>query len=104
MAQYDVLLYIANWPQKRAYPWKTLLAARSIENQCYTIGVNRTGKDGNGLAYSGDSAVYDFKGEMITEPSEKEKTIIAKLSHSSLVEFRESFPAGMDADSFSILM
>jgi omega-amidase len=59
---YDLALYVANWPSARAYPWKTMLRARAIENLCYVVGVNRVGTDGNGLHYSGDSAVIDFLG------------------------------------------
>ena len=59
---YDVMLYVANWPEKRALHWKTLLAARAIENQCFVVGVNRVGKDGKALDYSGDSAVIDPLG------------------------------------------
>ena len=61
---YDLALYVANWPAVRRYPWRTLLAARAIENLCYVAGVNRVGTDANELEYSGDSMLLDFKGEV----------------------------------------
>ena len=61
--QYDAAIYIANWPARRAAHWKLLLPARAVENQCYAIGVNRVGKDGNGIAHSGDSTIVDPTGE-----------------------------------------
>jgi omega-amidase len=64
-AEYDVLLYVANWPKKRSHAWKTLLTARAIENQCYVIGVNRVGTDGNHNVYNGDSMVVDALGEIL---------------------------------------
>ena len=65
-ADYDLALYVANWPSARAYPWKTLLRAHAIENLCFVVGVNRVGSDGNGLHYSGDSAVIDFLGHPVS--------------------------------------
>jgi omega-amidase len=100
---YDVLLYVANWPEVRRKPWSTLLQARAIENLSYCVGVNRVGEDGNGIQYSGDSAVYDFKGDALStlEPN-KEAVETIRLSKSALTNFREKFPAGLDADSFLI--
>lgn len=89
--KYDLLIYVANWPSVRAEVWKTLLKARAIENVAYVIGVNRIGEDGNGHAYSGDSAVVNFRGEHTTE-----------LSLDELNAFREKFPALNDADSFQL--
>ncbi|MCC6837611.1 MAG: amidohydrolase, partial [Bacteroidia bacterium] len=65
--RYDLLIYVANWPERRNHPWKTLLLARSIENQCYVAGVNRVGNDGNEIYHSGDSAVINFKGEILSK-------------------------------------
>jgi predicted amidohydrolase len=62
--EYDVLIYVANWPERRIHAWRTLLQARAIENQCYVIGVNRTGDDGNNIHYSGESMVVDPMGEV----------------------------------------
>lgn len=100
---YDVLIYIANWPESRREAWKTLLAARAIENQAYVIGVNRIGTDGMGLNYSGDSMVIDPKGEIIsqTEPYQESVETI-ELCLNELDGFREKFPVAQDADEFSI--
>jgi len=100
--EYDLLLYVANWPEVRSYAWKTLLRARAIENIAYVVGVNRVGKDGNGHSYSGDSVVLDAKGGVIQEISGEEGIITVTLSKKELLEFRERFPANLDADSFSI--
>ncbi|OFY82333.1 MAG: amidohydrolase [Bacteroidetes bacterium RIFCSPLOWO2_12_FULL_35_15] len=101
---YDLLIYVANWPARRSFPWKTLLLARAIENQCYVIGENRVGTDGNGIDYSGDSVVIDFKGEILSKtPPHEEFTETISLSYSGLEEFRKQFPVLDDADSFEIL-
>ena len=98
---YDLLLFVANWPGVRAHAWKTLLGARAIENLCYVAGVNRTGRDGNDLEYSGDSAVIDFLGQPVAE-GEGEFVATTALSLSALQAFRERFPAMRDADRFSL--
>jgi omega-amidase len=95
---YDVAVYIANWPQKRSYHWKTLLPARAIENQCYVIGLNRVGEDGNGYYHSGDSSVIDPAGNIIFREQDDELVYTASLSYQVLEEYRKSFPAWMDAD------
>jgi len=96
--QYDLAVFIANWPEKRSSHWKSLLQARSIENQCYVIGVNRVGTDGNGLFYSGDSSIIDPLGKIIFQKHDTECTYTTDLSYHTLKEFRETFPAWMDAD------
>lgn len=102
-AEYDVLLYVANWPEKRRLPWNKLLPARGIENLSYVIGVNRVGEDGNGIPYSGDSAAYDYTGFRLTDiiPS-KEMCETISLDRDKLLEFRKHFPAYQDADEFMI--
>lgn len=101
---YDVLIYVANWPEVRSYPWKQLLVARAIENQCYVIGLNRVGTDGNGYNYSGDSAVINPRGEIIsTMQANQEKTETLTLDKNYLDEFRKLFPVGLDADDFNLL-
>jgi predicted amidohydrolase len=96
---FDALIYIANWPEKRSYPWKTLLLARAIENQCYVIGLNRIGNDGSDINHSGDSAVINAKGEMISKIITNEEAVeIVTLDRESLIEFRKSFPVLNDAD------
>ncbi|MFZ3044737.1 MAG: amidohydrolase [Desulfatirhabdiaceae bacterium] len=97
---YDVAIFIANWPQKRAHHWNSLLVARAIENQCYVIGVNRVGRDGNGLRFSGDSAAINPTGDHLFQRSDVPGLHTLSLHHSSLLEYRNSFPAWKDADSF----
>ena len=100
---YDLLLYVANWPAARAYPWKTLLRARAIENLCFVAGLNRVGIDGNGIAYSGDSAVIDFLGHPLSEATDEEVVTTTTLPASQLLAHRERFPAMLDGDAFSLL-
>ncbi|TAN07500.1 MAG: amidohydrolase [Rhodanobacteraceae bacterium] len=97
---YDLALFVANWPSARAYAWRTLLRARAIENLSYCVGVNRVGVDGNQLPYSGDSAVLDYLGQPLVALGTQEQTATASLSHTALTAFREKFPAWMDADAF----
>ena len=99
---YDILLYVANWPAPRRYAWSTLLRARAIENLCYCIGVNRVGTDGNHIAYAGDSAVLDFLGQPLLELGAQEQSVTVTLDPASLSAHRERFPAWMDADGFTI--
>ncbi len=99
---FDLQIYVANWPSARAYPWKTLLRARAIENLCYVVGVNRVGTDGNGLHYSGDSAVIDFLGHPVSECTDQEVVVTTTLQAAELAAHRERFPAMLDADAFSI--
>jgi predicted amidohydrolase len=99
---YDLALYVANWPAARAYPWKTLLRARAIENLCYVVGVNRVGTDGNGLDYSGDSAVIDFLGHAVSECTDQEVVATTTLQAAELQAHRARFPAMLDGDRFSL--
>jgi predicted amidohydrolase len=102
-ADYDLLLYVANWPERRSKVWKTLLMARAMENNSYVVGVNRVGNDGDNVMHAGESAIIDFKGEHLkTAIIAREEIISDKLSYQLLTEFRKSFPAGMDADNFSL--
>ncbi len=99
----DLIIYVANWPESRSEAWKILLKARAIENQCYVIGVNRIGIDGNGMKYSGDSQIIDPKGNIIASAKENEESYVsADLSISNLSEFRKKFPVAADADNFTI--
>ena len=97
---YDLLLYVANWPEKRAVAWRTLLAARAIENLSYCVGVNRTGQDQMGIYYDGGSAVCSAQGETFYLPQNPEIIHTQTLSYQKLQEFRERFPADLDADAF----
>jgi len=97
--EYDVLLYIANWPEKRAYVWKNLIQARAIENQTYCLGVNRVGTDGKSITYSGDSMVVDPWGKITHQATpHSEEIIVQQLKKSVLDEIEISFPAFLDAD------
>ncbi|MEI8004839.1 MAG: amidohydrolase [Bacteroidota bacterium] len=101
--EYDLLVYIANWPVVRSAVWKTLLAARAMENQVYCIGVNRVGEDGNGITHSGDSMAVDGKGNILSSVSPGNEGVnIVSLSGTDLELFRESFTLGMDWDRFNI--
>lgn len=99
---YDLLLYVANWPNARRYAWRTLLRARAIENLAFCAGLNRVGRDGNGLDYSGDSALLDFLGAPLAELGAQEQTITVTLDPAALASHRERFPAWMDADAFTL--
>lgn len=100
---YDAILYVANWPEVRRYPWSQLLIARAIENQCYVAGLNRVGMDGKGNHYSGDSVVIDPRGQVIDacDPGQECVRTIS-LSMEELVTFREKFPVAKDADDFEL--
>lgn len=100
---YDALIYVANWPAVRKAPWMKLLLARAIENQVYTVGVNRIGIDGNGMEYSGNSSFIDPRGEYLQAFEEgKEEVRVQTFSFSELEDFRKKFPAIDDADDFEI--
>jgi len=99
---YDLLLYVANWPAARAQAWKTLLPARAIENLCYVAGLNRVGIDGNGLSYSGDSAVLDFLGTPLLAMQDGEGAATTTLDAQALLGHRQRFPAMLDADPYQL--
>tara|TARA_R110001632_G_scaffold8386_12_gene33179 strand:- start:4004 stop:4783 length:780 start_codon:yes stop_codon:yes gene_type:complete len=100
---YDVLLYMANWPKPRIFAWDTLLKARAIENMSYCIGVNRVGEDANGYQYSGHTASYDFLGEEISTTIEgKEDILVCIISKSEQEETRKKLNFLNDRDSFEI--
>jgi len=103
VAEFDVLIYVANWPERRVHAWKTLLVARAIENQCYVVGVNRTGNDGNGIYHSGNSMVIDAMGEVLVEKEHEEAIHTITLSKEKLDEIRRKLPFLKDADDFSLL-
>ncbi|MBT8080097.1 MAG: amidohydrolase [Gammaproteobacteria bacterium] len=99
---YDLLIYVANWPSRRHHAWTTLLMARAIENQCYVVGVNRTGTDGNDLPYSGGSAIIDYLGHEIVTLQDRIACASADIDLAGLARFRERFPFHVDADSFEL--
>ena len=101
--EYDLLIYVANWPIPRRLVWDTLLRARALENQCYVCGVNRVGIDGYQLTYNGGSRVYSAFGEEIGSfPDEKEGIATVSLNLNTLNQFREKFPVWKDADEFHL--
>lgn len=100
---YDVLIYVANWPERRSLAWKTLLQARAIENQSYVIGVNRVGKDGNDIIYSGDSSVFGPLGETIWQQHLEAAVHTVTLDREKLLDTRSHYPFLNDADKFMIL-
>ncbi len=99
---YDVIIYMANWPSSRHHVWKNLLVARAIENQSYCFGINRIGTDGTGLNYLGDSALVSPKG-FANFMGEKESVKTFEISYSDLHDFRKSFPLLDDRDEFQII-
>ena len=100
--EYDILVYLANWPQSRTEVWNTLLKSRAIENQAYVVGVNRVGVDGNSITYLGNSQLIDAKGKYLTPTTENEDIFSAEFSFAELMRFRTDFPVLADADSFLI--
>lgn len=97
----DLLFYLASWPATRSSAWNRLLPARAIENICYVAAVNRTGVDQNGYQYQGDSQVLDFMGEPLLHVADQQGVFYATLSARPLVEFKQRFPAYLDADQFA---
>lgn len=101
--EYDLLIYVANWPVPRHRVWDILLQARALENISYVCGVNRIGTDGNQMLYNGGSVIYSPKGDLLVGvPDHEEGTATATLDLSVLREFRQKFPAWKDAECFQI--
>ncbi|MCQ2374388.1 MAG: amidohydrolase [Salinivirgaceae bacterium] len=101
-SDYDLLICVANWPETRINAFKILMQARAIENQCYSIGVNRINTDGNGLKYNGQSMVVDYKGDVLCECGTNFCIKTTTLSYGELQVYRSQFPVGTDADDFEI--
>lgn len=101
--EYDVLVYVANWPERRSHAWKTLLQARAIENQCYVAGVNRVGHDGNTIYHSGDSMVVDPMGDVLYNKKDEEDIFTITLDRDHLEAVRKKLPFLRDADDFLIM-
>lgn len=102
-AEYDLLVYVANWPDRRRNAWQTLLKARAIENQSYVVGVNRVGDDGHGIHHSGDTMVVDALGEVLYHQEEKEEIFTITLEKDKLEAVRQKLPFLKDADEFNLL-
>ncbi|HQE35101.1 MAG TPA: amidohydrolase [Flavobacterium alvei] len=100
--EYDVLLYVANWPKVRIQAWDILLKARSVENMCYTIGVNRVGLDNNNFEHDGHSQVVDFMGNYVLEPQENEGVFVIELNKEKLLEARNRLGFLNDKDFFDL--
>ena len=100
---YDLSVYIANWPESRREAWSTLLKARAIENQCYVAGANRIGTDGYGVKYCGDSMIINPRGEIIVSADSNEECYLTgEISLTDLSDFRKEFPVHRDSDEFTI--
>jgi omega-amidase len=102
--EYDVLICVANWPERRNTAWKTLLQARAIENQCYVVGVNRVGKDGNDNYHSGDSMAVTALGEVLYHKEHDEDIVTIQLEKEALQVVREKLPFWKDADQFDLFI
>ncbi|MBA4167921.1 MAG: nitrilase family protein [Chitinophagaceae bacterium] len=100
--EYDVLVYVANWPERRNHAWKTLLQARAIENQCYVVGVNRVGNDGNDIYHSGDSMIIDPLATILYNAADREEIFTYSLRFDNLSAVRTKLPFLRDADPFMI--
>lgn len=101
---YDVMINVANWPAVRRHIWDTLLMARAMENLCYVVAVNRVGDDGNGVAHNGGTAVYDFKGDTLAKAKDNSQELLTvTLEKAPLDDFKDSFPAYLDADAFTLV-
>ncbi len=98
---YDILLFVANWPERRIEHWKALLSARAIENQAYVLGVNRVGEDGNNMHYSGETTMLSPMGEVLYRRSKEEDISTHYLTKNSINDYRKIFPVEKDADDFS---
>jgi omega-amidase len=100
--EYDILIYVANWPKPRINAWDILLKARAVENMCYTIGVNRTGTDNNNHDYVGHSQVVDFLGNAILEPQETDGVFIVEIHKEQLLETRKKLAFLKDRDDYNL--
>jgi omega-amidase len=99
---YDALVYVANWPSPRRNAWRALLVARAIENQAVVLGVNRVGEDAQGLAYAGDSLAVDPRGNLLADAGDRDGVFLVTVDAPAVHEFRDRFPAHLDADRFTL--
>ncbi len=100
--EFDLLVYVANWPAARRSAWRVLLPARAVENLCYVVGVNRVGHDGNSRTYAGDSVVVDHLGHTLIDQGDCQRVDTLTLDGDKLARYRRKFPAHLDADPFRI--
>ena len=101
-SEYDLLINVANWPERRSHAWKTLLCARAIENQCFVVGVNRVGKDGKNINHSGNSLLIDPLGQVLYHKTDDEDVCTITIQKDDVDKARTQFPFWKDADDFSI--
>jgi predicted amidohydrolase len=99
---YDILMYVANWPQVRVSVWTTLLEARALENYAYCLGVNRVGEDEKGIIYNGQSMAFDPKGNKLCKLEDTEATQTVTLKYEELAGYRKKFPVFLDADNYKL--
>jgi len=100
---YDAILLVANWPERRKEAWKQLLIARAMENQCYIAAVNRVGNDGNNISHTGDSMILDYAGRiLISAKPFREEIINYEFNLNNLNDAKEKFPSWKDSDEFEI--
>ena len=92
----DLIIYVANWPESRIDHWDSLLKARAIENQCFVLGVNRVGRDGNGLSYNGSSAIYSYDGKTLLGSQNQSGVFVQKIDISGMKEYRKKLPFLID--------
>ncbi len=102
-SDYDIAIFIASWPRSRSAHWRILLQARAVENQCYVLGVNRIGRDGNNIVYDGSSLIINPLGKIILDFKDRESVNTEEFSYDLLKEYRKEFPAWQDADKFRYL-
>ena len=100
--EFDLQLFVANWPAARRSAWRTLLPARAVENLCYAVGVNRVGTDGNDIRYAGDSGAWDYLGSTLVDCGDEPTAVTITLAAAPLERYRRKFPAHLDADRFVI--
>jgi predicted amidohydrolase len=102
LGDYDLALYVANWPASRRQHWRQLLIARAIENQACVLGVNRIGSDARGMDYSGDSLAIAADGSLLADLESHANTTRLSLDANMLEDYREGFPCHLDADEFRL--
>ncbi len=100
---YDLLIYLANWPEKRIDAWKSLLKARAIENQCYTVGVNRIGMDGSGVLFNGNSLAFNAFGNELIKPTTSSQIFNIKIQKRHIKSIREKINFLNDRDNFELI-
>jgi len=99
---YDLIIFVASWPEARHHAWRNLIQARAIENQAYAVGVNRLGRDGNDLDYLGGSMAVDYNGEIMIDAADGKDIAIVNIHKDDLLNYRSKLPFLKDQDRFTI--